>query len=362
MSEASEICAVVGDLGGAAEVVPAMKELGKRGHAISYFLDASPKAKAGSVLDAAGVKYEKSGVFEGKFPKVIVIGTSATAYEAQAEWTKFGLKTKTPVIWVEDLYGTGERKHLHSVSPDAMCVIDAIAESIAKNVRPELRTYITGKPSFEKLPQLIARKAEIRKTVRATLNVGENDFFVPWLFGGDPPERSWTQLRKFAEEGGVDFIRDVGIALGLRFHPKHPEFEKQMQFVGSLGINAIDTRPIKDAKELMLAADMVFADWGNTDAVTSLLARVPVATLLFPDDTQRLLDGGYPKGVPPLLLNYENWGMKSVDDMLKVLEDTNGDGAEAAQEETAKRAKNFQQLLVPGAASRIADVVESYLH
>ena len=60
--------------------------------------------------------------------------------------------------------------------------------------------------------------------------------------------------------------------------------------------------------------------------------------------------------------NYENWGMKSVDDMLKVLEDTNGDGAEAAQEETAKRAKNFQQLLVPGAASRIADVVESYLH
>jgi len=48
--------------------------------------------------------------------------------------------------------------------------------------------------------------------------------------------------------------------------------------------------------------------------------------------------------------------------MLDLLEDTYGDGAEVAQEETETRAQNFKQLLEPGAASRIADVLEKIIN
>ena len=90
------VYAVVGDIGGAREVLPAMQMLEKKyGTEIKWFVDASLKAKAGTdVLDKAGIVYETRWPVPDDNPDVVVYGTSETAIDAQMMWSAFGRTRK----------------------------------------------------------------------------------------------------------------------------------------------------------------------------------------------------------------------------------------------------------------------------
>lgn len=369
----AKVYAVCGDIGGTKEVIPAAAELMARGVSVEWFIDPNGKggpdvlakpevltklgvtAKAYPEWGRAGVAYETREPNENDCPDLIMVGTSATAAYAQIKWTNFGKKHGIPVLWVEDLHGTGSRKALHDVWPDAMCVIDEAAQSIAQTVRRGLTTHVTGKPSFENLSDLISRKAEICTKVREELKLAETDFFVTWLFGGEPAARSNTQLDYFEDSLSEHTYPGV---FNLRFHPKHPDSKSGLQharFEKMNEIKKVDGRPIKDVQEVVLASDMLLADWGNTDALTALLGGVPVVTILFPEDTVRRVDAGYPEGVPPVLQMNPWWGVTSVGDMQDRIWRVYTDPKDYTAV-TAHRAVPFQKLLEKGAAARIADV------
>ena len=59
MSAEAKVFAVVGDIGGCKEVLPAVQELEKMGVSLEFFVDPGQKAKAGTeVLLKAGRDYQ----------------------------------------------------------------------------------------------------------------------------------------------------------------------------------------------------------------------------------------------------------------------------------------------------------------
>lgn len=361
------VYAVVGDIGGAKEILPVVQILqGKYGAAVKWFVDSSPKAKAGTeVLDKAEIPYERRDPKHSDYPKVIVVGTSATAVESQIDWTRYGIENNIPVIWVEDLHGTGSVKNVRGVSPDLMVVVDEIASRCANAIRPSLKTSVLGKPSFANLPVLIEKAPEIRAVVRKELGLGEYAFLVHCMFGGEPQERAWTQVmelerRTYTIRMCLSMARNVFVM--CRFHPKHPDVEELRERTASvLGTRFIDGARVKDAQHAVIASDFLFSEYSANDQFTGLLAGVPVGTLLFPYDCGWRIERGYPEGVPPILIGREEWGVASIEKMseLVCLAVKNH---EFVKETTENRAKPFRTLLEPGAAERIADVVKSYLN
>lgn len=107
-----KVFVVGGDIGGMKETHLGMQALAKRGVAsLSYFIDGAANAKAGTEYLAKqhpSVLYETRGPISMDAPDVVVVATSATASGAQIEWTRWAHDQKIPVVWIEDLWGTGE--------------------------------------------------------------------------------------------------------------------------------------------------------------------------------------------------------------------------------------------------------------
>jgi hypothetical protein len=191
----SEVFVVVGDIGSAKELLPAVRVLESRGVNVRWIADPSDKAKAPTdVLDKAGIVYERGIPSVFSFAKVILVGTSATAVSAQLLWTVYGIESNIPVLWYEDLWGTGSRPSTQLVSPNHMLVIDDAAAAIARTVRPSLDVTVVGKPTFGALPSQ-EQAAEICMNLRSKYNLTDADFLVTVGFGGDPPERAFEQLK-----------------------------------------------------------------------------------------------------------------------------------------------------------------------
>ena len=79
-----QVYAIGGDIGGMKEVYEGMKVLERRGVSVKYFVDDDPRAKAGTDFLAKlnpPVEYETRDPYpySHPLPKVLVIGTSATA-------------------------------------------------------------------------------------------------------------------------------------------------------------------------------------------------------------------------------------------------------------------------------------------
>lgn len=363
------VYAVVGDIGGAKEVLPAMQVFQKiYGTAVRWFVDSSLKAKAGTeVLNKAGISYESRDPESSDHPRVIVVGTSATAVGSQIAWTKYGRENNIPVIWVEDLHGTGSVKNVRSVSPNLMVVIDEIASRCAKEIRPGLETSVLGKPSFANLPVLLKRAPEIRAAVRKELGLGEDEFLVHCMFGGEPQERAWAQVWELINRAHVIracIYTNRNIFVMCRFHPKHPDVEKlRSRTAAVLDTLFIDGARVKDAQHAVIASDFLFSEYAANDQFTSLLTGVPVGTLLFPDDREwRIDNSGYPNGVPPILIGHEEWGVASIEKAVELVRLVAMTNPQFIKETTENRAKPFRTLLESGAAERIADTVKSYLN
>lgn len=368
------IYCVVGDIGGAKEVMLVSRELERRGAVIKWFLDSSPKAKAGDVLKKAGIAYETREPNENDKMGMILIGTSATAMSAQMEWTKWGKERGVPVLWMEDLHGTGSRANSRSVAPDAMLVIDEMAEKIAQKIRPNLRTFVVGKPTFSDPKEMPNRDCgdDIRYEIYDKLNLhcgkygDEKDKLVVIGFGGDPAERAEAQLGDILKEM-TNWIMKDEIVVAWRFHPKHPKKEEMylQAMVGTavLGIRTVDARAV-DMNHLTIAAHLCVADWGNTNQLVGLLHRTPVVTMLFPEDA-RLIETYPPDGVPPVLESDYRWGVKNAQDLTMMVNWvlTNHYWCRLYSENLRLeyRDRAFKTLMLPRATERAADIIMANL-
>ncbi len=361
------VYAAGGDIGGMKEVHEGMKVLRDAGVDVMYFVDDDPRAKAGTdflAKQSPVIPYETRGPVDSDCPNIIVIGTSATAWAGQIAWTLYGESRRIPVIWVEDFYGTGERQGTLEVLPTVMLVIDAVAAEIVRKVRPGLKTIIVGKPTFGTLPNK-DQAVVIREHIRRELGVRDHEFLLTIGFSGDPAERAVVQLPLI-----INALQGFDVVCAFRFHPKHPQKDALWSVVKASELHCVDARTY-DLTDLNIASDAVFVDWGNTDAIKAILYSVPTMTMLFPEkfvtesgqvfhDYERRASVGYPEGVPPIIASHPGWGMRNPIDFSVCLRDVM-EYPDYAQKATAQRAESFYDLLIPGAAERIAGEVMSFL-
>lgn len=292
------VAVVVGDLGGCKELLGAVKLLEERGVKCIWFCDSS--GKAADVLNKNDIAFHyrlpEQNDWAGDF---ILVGTSASAVEAQIVWTNYGHKNNIKVCWMEDLYGTGERKAVASVSPDVMLVIDETAKKIAQRVRPEVPTMVVGKPIFADLAIKLQKKSEIRQKIHSDLKIPDGTPLLTYTSGGEIPARVVEHMRMLM------FVLEPrkGFVFAPRFHPKLPVVLREELWKGAeeiFGSRLIDARNV-DITELVMSSDMLFSDWGCTESYVGVLANVPVGLMMYPEDS-RLNDCGYPNATPPLLL------------------------------------------------------------
>lgn len=371
-----EIVIVVGDIGGAREMVfidQALKKIS--GVRTRWILDR--QGKAGSELldrpdilqklDAAirhCIPYDTVSPAGSWKPDLIAVGTSATAIGAQIEWTQFGVQEDIPVFWMEDWHATGSRKAVRHVHPDVMGVIDSVAAGIASLNHPRTAVHEIGRPSGESLASLIAKRKVIRKRVRSGLDIGEEQFLITWACGGaEMPASTWNQVRSFEKTltlNHLDFLAsDERFLFTFRFNPKNTEADQLYEYVGNLPVCTVDSRS-HDFQDVVLASDAYAADWSSSDSFTALLAGIPVITVLFPDDRERRSDAGFINEVPPVLAGYPlaflSWGVWDApalcQKIIKIFY-----GIKDARAMTRKRARIFRKLLEPGAADRAAKIL-----
>lgn len=343
--------------------MPAVQALEKIGVSTQFFVDPGQLAKAGTeVLLKNGRDYQSRFPHPEDRPKVILIGTSATAVEGQIAWTKFGREKSIPVIWVEDLWGTGEREATRSVSPDVMCTLDEIAAKIVRSVRPDIRVEITGKPTFGGLAKYIPAQSEIATSVRAQLmeQMGFSDpnaLLVTYWSGGEDAKRVEAHLKALH---GLDELTDRKVIFAPRLHPNLPADSKEhLMKLASHGNCYVAEASKMNFDELTIASSVNIADWGSTGMYTSALFGVPPVMCLFPDDKERRVKVGYPEGTPPLIFAGAGWGVneKQISSTLKwIMNDE-----VKAKKIVSENAVSFKSLLEPGAAEKIAKVVMEYL-
>lgn len=347
---------VVGDLGGLNAVLPTVEKL--QWHLphlrIQWIVDCHPLALAAGELKKLGIEYEVRDPRDDEETDFILAGTSATAAGAQVKWTRWAQGKGVPVVWQRDWYGTGERTSVLEVTPDLMLELDEVSAAMALKKRPGLRYKIVGSEKYGKVPAP-EDIFTIRHRVREMLHVGPLDFLVTCGFGGDPVFRAPFQLGRILES---KIFHAGSVMLAWRFHPKHPNAAQLAEAAyGEKDVLMVSESAGVSLEQLYYASDLVVADWGGTDSLSAVLAGIPIATMLFPDDTKVREDVGYPDGVPPILLGDPQWGVRSTGELGRMLTMVMENHQEALQRTLAQRATVFESLREPGAANHSAQAI-----
>ena len=354
----NKIVAVFGDIGGCKETLPALQILRERGFTVGTVV--SEGGKAVSVLttsQATSDSFLSNGSIDGRILDGIVVGTSATAGSAQIAWTDWGRSHAIPVIWVEDLYGTGERTAVRgSAGPDVLCVIDEMAADIARRGWPKAKVVVCGKPTFKRVGVLLAQQDTIRAQVREKLNIDARERLLTWFSGGERPEEEIATLI----EGIEPLQKYNGLRVAARVHPKMPEpalGEIRARIASWSSRFRIDPIAVfaADANELTLASDIVVGTWGSTQCYVAVLARAACISTHFGSAEQRLA-AGYADGLSPAVAAGAAMAVTIPAEIVSRVGDVLRGRGEGAHIE-AVRNMPFRPLIAPGAAERIADAI-----
>lgn len=342
---------IVGDIGATKDLIPAARELKKLSCKVTWSVD--PAGKGHNLLSAENIPYgERDASLEAGNYDVIVIGTSATAVEEQIEWTKQGKKAGTPVIWYEDLWGTGQRPATRSVNPDVMLTVGKTASGIARHVRPNIQVQAVGKPSFEEITYYHSRIDETRERIRGELGI-KNDDIVVLYWGGGEQDRVKLHLEALM---GIEEVYSRRVIHLPRLHPKMPGRDEAWSHLQTLS-NIIDAHDV-DEVSLNCAADVVMGEFGSTQTyVAAMLGTHPIIAL-WPDNLKKREACGFVKGVPPQIENRVAAGVRSREDIMNCLFMwvTN-----ANRQVLRHRALQiFGDAIQPGAAKRIAEAIVKY--
>jgi hypothetical protein len=363
---ALNIAVVVGDIGGCKELLPVVKILEQRGHTIAWHADSSGRAGT-DVLTKAGIPFDN--LIPGDhticdIPDLILVGTSATATRSQSFWTDFGNQKTIPVIWFEDLYGTAQVGSANkSSTPDTIIVIDDVAAQIAKNARPSVNIFIGGKPTYGSLHNRLAGVFEERKQVRKYIGITApdgtpvNHFLTTYVSMGEDPDRVEKHIRAIGYAVQCEKPKDLRIA--LRFHPKlKAHFEKFNALAQEhVGDHLVDTTVVSDTLAMIVASDVVIADYGGDAPYQAALLGKPVIVTMFPECSDKLVARGYPNGIPPILraggaiaVTDKHWLSIVLKGALHSLAPEFGVWREVIN--------LLNPLIEPGASERIADIIE----
>jgi len=349
------IAVVVGDIGGANELMPVVDRLKGGNHLIAWFVD--EKGKARSVLQQAAIPISSCdpGKDAGRFD-VIVVGTSATAVDAQIEWTRAGLEKKVPVVWYEDLWGAAG-KVVKEVSPNHLLVVDGLAAEIARRVRPDLKCTDVGKPTFARLGEFTAeRVAEVRHQLRSELRVPSGAFLLVYWSGGDETRvREHLEMLAAVKEEVGRTTPEMDFRCAPRLHPKLAGRDGFWGGAGtSLGRSLIDARD-NDPLFLNAAADIVLGEFGGTQTYTAAAMGVLPLIALSPFNEDDRRQCGYLKGVPPLMSKDIAVGVHNAYD---VSEQVRRVAAMTTRNGFRRKATEMlSQAMKPGADERIAEAI-----
>ncbi|MDP3793566.1 MAG: hypothetical protein Q8R07_02320, partial [Candidatus Uhrbacteria bacterium] len=352
------VAVVVGDIGSAAELVPAVAELVRRGVAeVRWFAD--PTGKAGTnVLEKHGIPYESRLPNGDDVFSLVLVGASVTACRYQKEWIYWGRSHGARTMMYEDLHTTGARPHVLGIDPHVMLVIDEEASRITNRTRPARtleHVYVVGKPTFEDLPDMIAQRDTIRFRIRAELEVSPYDFLVVYWSAGEAPEQPRVHLDALRDLGIIDGRR---VVFAPRLHPKLPDFHELWAHATTGSCATVDARHINNPPEhLSIAADLVVAAWQGTGGLRAALLCQYVAIPLFPDDTEKRIAAGHEQGLTPLLRAKAALPIVSAEQLPSVISRVITEGDALRAELCQKAIASFTCLLQPGAVKRIADAV-----
>jgi len=297
-----EVAVVVGDIGATKELVPAGRRLQEEGCNVEWYVDEGGKGI--QILDREGIP-SCTGLprmEDAPAADCIVIGTSATAVEAQLHWTEYGKVWKVPVIWYEDLVCTGELPQTSMANPNVMLVTCRVAELIARRKRPGIDTVVVGKPTFEGLSAIDLVKAMgIKAETRKPLAISGIDVVVVYWGGGDS-DRVKRHLGALREMGEIETSAGNKQRLVLipRLHPKMPDYDEVWKFALDGSVFIVDGRDVEETR-LNCAADVVIGEGGSTQCYVSALLGKRVCIPMWPAGGRDWQECGCTHNAPPLI-------------------------------------------------------------
>ncbi len=310
-----KITVVVGDIGAAKELVPVVEVLRKKGHQVAWIVDRLEKARA--ILNDVCVPVTDCVPEHADKFDIIAVGTSATAVQAQIEWTRAGHNKGVMVAWYEDLWGTGERSVTREVDPDCMLVINQAAAEIARQVRPGLDCRVVGKPTFKILTTYtIERVAEIRNHARSGLGMADNNVLIVYWSGGDY-ERAKVHLDWFVKLLAGLKLSSGALKIALKIHPKMIRGDELGEEARELipNLNLADNAHKVGPVELNCAADLVLSEFDNTQTYTAAAVGALPMIAMVPDNLEERRQCGFPKGTPPFIKHGLGIGVESSDEI-----------------------------------------------
>ena len=315
-------------------------------------------AKAGLVLDKAGIPYARELPSPGERFDVALIGTDCTAVMFQCAAKLHGIVNEYPVIELEDFPGCGNYYHARRNPATFRCVADKYALAASKNVSPNLGVKVVGNPSYAmNVGPLIARKKEIRAAVRAKLGILDSTFVL--MHSHDDTMQEMVQPLEALI--GVRQFGNRETVILPRFHPKTPTPVREAadHLIARAAFTWLDTRTVP-YEEVALASDAILCPAFSTVQFTGALAEIPVVLQGFPDMTPRFRELGYLDGVPPLVASGVGAIAPTPNLLLTHLEFI------AEEPETAKRyaydhRHGFASWIDPESVEKMVHVVETML-
>lgn len=362
MSERS-IIVIGGDAATAIEGIPIVNNLRQRGHDVRWIMDGT--GEGCKILDKQKVAYEKHRreLLMDSVSFVLVL-TSATATAAQIAWTNYCNVNHLPVGWYEDFPGTANVREVRDLEPTLLMVIAKEAELIARHVRPLVPVHVVGKPSLETRAEVIREATHKHTEARDLLKVNKSDFMVVYWSGGESIDRAEHQLTVLRD---ISPVR-IRMLLAPRIHPKLDRLgvgtqDRLIKYACSGRAETLDWHN-EDADVVNTAADVVVADAGCTEGMVSVLMGTPTIITRFPDDYTRLSSRGLPGGVPMLITCGAAFSAESGNQLVYLLrmfaeQWQREDAWEGLLDLCQEQAIHLQTLLEPGAAERIAGIIEA---
>ncbi|MEA3272580.1 MAG: hypothetical protein U9P90_02830 [Patescibacteria group bacterium] len=288
MDRKPRILFVSGDIGGAKVQLPVYKKLGDVD--ISVVTDASPTGKAGMVWEKACIPHTPmlpSAEFEDvvREADLVFVGSCATTYAAEKFAVDCANRNQIFSVVGSDMWPN----HWRDANPDFWLAIDEVHQKDILSRRPNWnkeRVPVLGQPSFDYLVKLMENRDSVRREMRASLGLSENEKVLLFWSLGDHRERCNDAVVALLSTLGNRWARNL--VLIPRLHPKlkkvvskeyfeflHEMIASHATIHGVRVVRADSANP----EQLGLAADLVMTPWG-TEGIKSAIMGVPTVNTL----------------------------------------------------------------------------------
>lgn len=352
---------VAGDTGGARTMLAIREELTKRGWKVYTFFDPEGEgqyAAKEALANMVGADMERAV----NDSDLLYIATCSTAYKAAHRALK-GVVISDRIVFSPDGYFNHYFPQWRKIQYGHWLAVDDYHAPAIAEMRPGLpkgNIHVTGLPAFDDLPDVYARRDEIRRATRASLGLSPAYKVVLW----------WSHGTREVAAEDVEMIlhgltQIAGALYPCVFVPRlHPKLDKEVspgyvkatrtlveRVAGTSGIKCIDADKVSPT-ELDLAADVVVTATSSEATKCVMLGGPPVVHILGPRNQDWLAGlGAQPLYIPYLSDNRAlvAWSVTEVGEHI----------IQALSQDAASQLRHGWIPPKGGAAERTADVLES---